>query len=86
MAATDTVHSSYLEGRPALKYAHERLAEMPVLGSASAPLIALALNALEALFDHRADMFCLVTSDSDFAYLCRKLRERGAAVCIVGGT
>jgi uncharacterized protein (TIGR00288 family) len=46
--------------------------------------IALALDALEALFDQRVDMFCLVTSDSDFAYLCRKLRERGAAVCIVG--
>lgn len=46
--------------------------------------IALALDALEALFDHRADTFCLVTSDSDFSYLCRKLRERGATVCIVG--
>ncbi|HCE6301992.1 TPA: NYN domain-containing protein [Pseudomonas aeruginosa] len=46
--------------------------------------IALALDALEALFDSRADTFCLVTSDSDFAYLCRKLRERGAMVCIVG--
>lgn len=46
--------------------------------------IALALDAQEALFDNRADMFCLVTSDSDFAYLCRKLRERGASVCIVG--
>lgn len=46
--------------------------------------IALALEALEAMFDHRADTFCLVTSDSDFAYLCRKLRERGAMVCIVG--
>jgi uncharacterized protein (TIGR00288 family) len=46
--------------------------------------IALALDALEAMFDHRADTFCLVTSDSDFAYLCRKLRERGAIVCIVG--
>jgi len=46
--------------------------------------IALALDAQEALFDNRADLFCLVTSDSDFAYLCRKLRERGAAVCIVG--
>lgn len=46
--------------------------------------IALALDALEALFDSRADTFCLVTSDSDFAYLCRKLRERGATVCIVG--
>lgn len=46
--------------------------------------IALALDALEALFDQRADTFCLVTSDSDFAYLCRKLRERGATVFIVG--
>ena len=46
--------------------------------------IALALDALEAMFDRRADNFCIVTSDSDFAYLCRKLRERGATVCIVG--
>lgn len=46
--------------------------------------IALALDAIEALFDGRADNFCIVTSDSDFAYLCRKLRERGATVCIVG--
>lgn len=46
--------------------------------------IALALDAQEALFDHRADTFCLVTSDSDFSYLCRKLRERGATVYIVG--
>lgn len=46
--------------------------------------LALALDAQEALFDRRADIFCLVTSDSDFAYLCRKLRERGATVHIVG--
>lgn len=46
--------------------------------------IALALDAVEAMFDNRADAFCLVTSDSDFAYLCRKLRERGALVYIVG--
>ncbi len=46
--------------------------------------IALALDGMEAMFDDRADTFCLVTSDSDFAYLCRKLRERGATVYIVG--
>lgn len=46
--------------------------------------IALALDAVEALFDGRASTFCIVTSDSDFAYLCRKLRERGATVHIVG--
>ncbi|MDR2165756.1 MAG: NYN domain-containing protein [Zoogloeaceae bacterium] len=46
--------------------------------------IAMALDAQETLFDKRADTFCLVTSDSDFTYLCRKLRERGAMVCLVG--
>lgn len=46
--------------------------------------IALALDAQEALLDNRIDTFCLVTSDSDFAYLCRKLRERGANILIVG--
>jgi uncharacterized protein (TIGR00288 family) len=46
--------------------------------------IALSLDAQEALFDERVEIFCLVTSDSDFTYLCRKLRERGATVCIVG--
>ena len=46
--------------------------------------IALALDAQELLFDGRADTFCIITSDSDFSYLCRKLRERGATVCIIG--
>jgi len=46
--------------------------------------MALAIDAMEALFERRADTFCLVTSDSDFAYLCRKLREHGATVHIVG--
>ena len=46
--------------------------------------IALALDAMELLFDETVDTFCLVTSDSDFAHLCRKLRERGAVMCIVG--
>lgn len=46
--------------------------------------LALALDALEALFDARADVFCLITSDSDFSYLCRKLRERGSTVYIIG--
>jgi len=46
--------------------------------------IALAIDAMEVLVDGRADTFCLVTSDSDFVYLCRKLRERGATIHIVG--
>lgn len=46
--------------------------------------IALALDALELLFDRRADRFVIVTSDSDFVGLCRKLKERGAEVHIFG--
>lgn len=66
-----------------------RLAFTPCLQYQYAPKkntadIALALDAVEAMFDGRADRFCLVSSDSDFAYLCRKLRERGAMVYIVG--
>lgn len=48
--------------------------------------IALALDAIEAHFDKRAMTFCIVTSDSDFAHLCRKLRERGSKVHIIGET
>lgn len=46
--------------------------------------IALALDALELMFDDAVTTFCVVTSDSDFTCLCRKLRRRGATVCIVG--
>ncbi len=46
--------------------------------------IALAIDAMEAMFDDRADTYCLVTSDSDFSYLCRKLRERNTTIYIVG--
>lgn len=46
--------------------------------------IALALDALELLLEKRVQSFFIVTSDSDFAYLCRKLRERGAPVYIAG--
>lgn len=46
--------------------------------------IALALDAQELLFDEMAEIFCIVTSDSDFSYLCQKLRERGAQILIVG--
>lgn len=46
--------------------------------------IALALDALEMLLDRRADRFVIVTSDSDFVGLCRKLQERGASVHVFG--
>jgi len=46
--------------------------------------LALALDAFELMFECKADVFCLVTNDSDFSFLCRKLRERGSKVYIIG--
>lgn len=46
--------------------------------------IELALDALEMLLDQRVDHFLIVSSDSDFVGLCRKLQERGGVVQIVG--
>lgn len=71
-------HLRGLQGWP------ERLSRSHHAAGKNTSEIALALDALEALFDHRADTFFLVISASDFAYLCRKFRERGATVCIVG--
>lgn len=45
---------------------------------------ALAMDAIEALLDRRATTFCLVTSDSAFAGLCRTVPERGATVHVIG--
>lgn len=58
--------------------------QYPYVSGKNTSDIALSLDALEALLDQRADVFVLVTSDSDFAYLCRKLSERGAVVFVVG--
>jgi hypothetical protein len=46
--------------------------------------IALALDGLELAISGQADLFCIVTSDSDFAYLCTRLRERGCMSCVIG--
>ena len=42
--------------------------------------IALALDALELLFDETVDTFCLVTSDSDFALSSTRNRSANAGL------
>ena len=66
-------------GAPGL---HPRLQYQHAAGKNTAD-IALALDAVEALFDQRADTFCLVTSDPISPTFCRSC-ERGATVHIVG--
>ena len=42
--------------------------------------IALAVDAMDAMYRERLDGFCLVSSDSDFTRLAQRLREGGFAV------
>jgi hypothetical protein len=44
--------------------------------------VALVIDAMDLLHDGRAEVFCLVTSDSDFTRLASRLRENG---CLVVG-
>jgi len=50
----------------------------------SSACISLTTEAMEMLFDERADVFCLVTCNAGFISLCHKLRERGASTCVIG--
>jgi len=64
-----------------------RLAFAPCLQFPSADgtsaRISLTTEAMEMLFDERADVFCLVTCNAGFISLCHKLRERGASTCVI---
>jgi len=46
--------------------------------------MALALDALEIGLERRTDAICIVSSDSDFTHLCRKLREYGVQIYGIG--
>jgi len=65
-----------------------RLAFAPCLqfqnADATSACISLTIEAMEMLFDERADVFCLVTCNAGFISLCHKLRERGASTCVIG--
>jgi uncharacterized protein (TIGR00288 family) len=47
--------------------------------------IALVIQAMNILYERNVDIFCLVSSDSDFTRLVQELRERGKTVIGMGG-
>jgi len=65
-----------------------RLAFAPCLqfqnADATSACVSLTIEAMEMLFDERAEVFCLVTCNAGFISLCHKLRERGASTCVIG--
>jgi len=46
--------------------------------------IALAIDCIEMLGDERADVYCLVTSDSDFTQVAMRVRARGKTAVGIG--
>jgi len=60
--------------------------QYPYAAGKNASDMALALDALEIWFERRVDAVCIISSDSDFTYLGRKLREWGARVYVIGET
>lgn len=71
---------------PLLRLAFASCVQFPYAAGKNTSDMALALDAIEALLDGRANAFCVVACDSDFTGLCRKLRERDATVHVVGAT
>ncbi|HRY78576.1 MAG TPA: NYN domain-containing protein [Candidatus Izemoplasmatales bacterium] len=47
--------------------------------------IAMVIQAMNILYEREVDIFCLVSSDSDFTRLVQELRERGKTVIGMGG-
>lgn len=47
--------------------------------------ITISIDAIELLYSKNIDIFCLVSSDSDFTPLCLRLREHGKKVIGMGG-
>jgi uncharacterized protein (TIGR00288 family) len=47
--------------------------------------IAMVIQAMNILYERDVDIFCLVSSDSDFTRLVQELRERGKTVIGMGG-
>jgi len=58
--------------------------QYPYIAGKNTSDMVLALDALEMWFERRLDAVCIISSDSDFTHLCRKLRECGAQVWVIG--
>jgi len=87
-----TVKRAYADwsARSHAKVTLQRLGIEPVhhfsstAGKKNASDICLTVDAMELLYRNPVDIFVLVTSDSDFAQLARRLREHGKTVIGIG--
>jgi predicted nuclease of predicted toxin-antitoxin system len=70
--------------RKALKYAIVPIQQPRYSAGKNASDIMLVIDAMDILYQDKADGFCIVTSDSDFTRLVNRLREEGMMVIGMG--
>lgn len=70
--------------KKALEYAIVPIHQARYTASKNASDIMLVIDAMDILFRDNADIFCIVTSDSDFTRLANRLREGGKKVIGMG--
>ena len=78
--------SMHLSGwRPELtKHAIQPVQQFAYRAGKNATDTALIIDAMDLLYSNTVDVFCLVTSDSDFTRLAMRLRESGRRVYGIG--
>ncbi len=70
--------------KKALEYAIVPIHQARYTSTKNASDIMLVIDAMDILFQGSADIFCIVTSDSDFTRLASRLREGGKKVIGMG--
>lgn len=68
-----------------IKYGLSAVQQFDHLSGKNSSDMAVSIDVMEALFTKQIDVFCLVSSDSDFTPLCTKLQEYGKTVIGMGG-
>lgn len=67
-----------------IKYGFVAIQQFDYIPGKNASDMAISVDAMELLFNKQIDVFCLLSSDSDFTPLCLKLKEHGKKVVGMG--
>lgn len=70
--------------QPIIQYGFVAIQQFDHVAGKNSSDIAITIDVLDWLYTKQADIFCLVSSDSDFTPLCLKLREHGKMVVGMG--
>ncbi len=67
-----------------IKYGFVAIQQFDYIPGKNASDMAISVDAMELLFSKQIDVFCLLSSDSDFTPLCLKIKEHGKKVVGMG--